>query len=155
MEIRSDHGLRAGAAVDYFLLSVLTVCKQWIAMSGTHPKGGKSSSKRPPFRLAKQTEVDDDSAATTPTRASQQQSAGGTSTAGKQQQQQQPPPPPSEEPPAERRSSSDGSRPPTTPTTKAQISCGRVQSKNNSPKNSKPLPRVDPQHSRISQPPKR
>ncbi|KRX23336.1 R3H domain-containing protein 2 [Trichinella nelsoni] len=136
MEIRSDHGLRAGA--------VLTVCKQWIAMSGTHPKGGKGSSKRPPFRLAKQTEVDDDSAATTPTRTSQQQSAGGTSTAAKQQQQQQqPPPPPSEEPPAERRSSSDGSRPPTTPTTKAQISCGRVQSKNNSPKNSKPLPRVN------------
>ncbi|KRX48003.1 R3H domain-containing protein 2, partial [Trichinella murrelli] len=123
----------------------LTVCKQWIAMSGTHPKGGKGSSKRPPFRLAKQTEVDDDSAATTPARASQQQSAGGTSTAAKQQQQQQqqqPPPPPSEEPPAERRSSSDGSRPPTTPTTKAQISCGRVQSKNNSPKNSKPLSRA-------------
>ncbi|KRX83613.1 cAMP-regulated phosphoprotein 21 [Trichinella sp. T6] len=144
MEIRSDHGLRTGAVVDYFLLSVLTVCKQWIAMSGTHPKGGKGSSKRPPFRLAKQTEVDDDSAATTPARASQQQSAGGTSTAAKQQQQQQqqqPPPPPSEEPPAERRSSSDGSRPPTTPTTKAQISCGRVQSKNNSPKNSKPLSR--------------
>ncbi|OUC47131.1 hypothetical protein D917_01504 [Trichinella nativa] len=152
MEIRSDHGLRTGAVVDYFLFSVcsnvcfdflvLTVCKQWIAMSGTHPKGGKGSSKRPPFRLAKQTEVDDDSAATTPARASQQQSAGGTSTAAKQQQQQkQPPPPPSEEPPAERRSSSDGSRPPTTPTTKAQISCGRVQSKNNSPKNSKPLSR--------------